>query len=152
MSPILFHRHYPSWATGFPDLSTTASTMEEMLSIPWVRSWTEAPNFVRFSISLASLDGEVYHNLMCELDGGASWWVLAHLDGRPDWLPIWDGEDAMCKRRAKDAARPAPPPLTRKQRAERRKYSKMAADAWDAQIEKLRPVLTPDDCLPKEPR
>lgn len=136
MTPVLFRRHYPGWATGFPARQAHASSMAEMLRIPWVRSWTKAPDFARFSVSS---DGPADHCLMCELDDGATWWVLAYMDTRPDWLPEWDSDGRL--HRAKEAARPAPPPLTPEQEAHRKRHGKMAADALAVQLDNLTPRL-----------
>lgn len=77
-------QHIPGWADGIPPESGEAETTAELLSQPWVVRWTEHPKFHRWS---QSAYGDRWL-LMCELNEGREWWVIAYLDAEPD-LPVW---------------------------------------------------------------
>jgi hypothetical protein len=76
-------RYRPAFFSGFDDEEAPADTVEELLAIPWVHSWTEDENFHRLSV----VDGM----LMAELNGGRTWWVIAMFDELGTFgLPAWE--------------------------------------------------------------
>lgn len=86
---MIVTRYRPAYFTGFPDEQVTVGTLADLMTVPWVAQWTEISTFHRFSV------GDYYGKglLMCELDEGQTWWVVAILDstdnlGLPRWQPI----------------------------------------------------------------
>jgi hypothetical protein len=59
----------------------------ELLALPFIARWREGPEFHRFSISRER------DLLLCELNGGRRWWVMAYLtaDNPTELLdlPVW---------------------------------------------------------------
>jgi hypothetical protein len=79
-------QHIPNWADIEPG-SGEFSTLEELLAVPFVASWKEAPNFLRYSKSKNMLMVELAPT-KSEPDG--SHWVLGYLsDPQAVDLPQW---------------------------------------------------------------
>lgn len=51
--------------------------LEQLLSIPFVKWYSDQPNFHLYSISIDE-DGT---SLMAETDGGHDWWVVCDIEG-----------------------------------------------------------------------
>jgi hypothetical protein len=83
---VRVRRYRPAFFTGFPDEEAYVDTLEQLLAISWISDWTQAEGFHRLSVS--------EDRLMCELDEGRKWWVVAILEcdgaafGLPQWEPV----------------------------------------------------------------
>lgn len=83
-------QHIPGFVDGIEPAEATFSTLDELLSVPFVARFREIVDpgkpFHRFSYSE---DGNL---LMAEYDEGRSWWVVGYLreavDGLPNWEPV----------------------------------------------------------------
>lgn len=76
-----FRAHCPGSVDGFSHPGVEG-TLAEILSDPWVHSWTRSPDFHRWSLS--------EFRLIAEVDGGDSQWVVGYLDPAPvGELPEW---------------------------------------------------------------
>ncbi len=71
-------QHIPSFFDTDKRERGEFSSVDELLSIPWVKSWSDDPTHYRYSI-VVSYDNEA--ELMVEHRGGRWWWVVAHLRG-----------------------------------------------------------------------
>lgn len=82
-------RYYPAFVdTDDPRIPFEFTNIADLLSIPWVAHWTEAPGFEGF---VKARDEERTH-LMAVLDDGFSWWVIGYLTNAQSVpLPIWKG-------------------------------------------------------------
>jgi hypothetical protein len=67
---------------GYPKALVEFNTLEELLAIPWVKSFSVHKTFYRYSVS-------DYH-LMAEYRGGREWWVIGQLKNNDIGLPKWD--------------------------------------------------------------
>jgi len=85
-------QYRPAFFSGF-DTEVVEDWDGDPLSVPWVASWARDPKFHRFSVSKP--------NLMAELDGGKTWWVVGIIDGGTPELPTWDSEAALVHMRAR---------------------------------------------------
>jgi hypothetical protein len=78
-------RHIPDFCEGFDKSRVNFTTTDELLSIDFVKSWSEDHKFHRFSIS-----DDCY--LMAEFKGGTVWYVIGRLAepvDLPKWKPIY---------------------------------------------------------------
>ena len=76
-------RYYPSFVDmRNPEGAVRFTTTEELLAIPFVKSWSEEKGFSHFALSADCL--------MAILDGGKGWWVIGRLtDPSMVDLPKW---------------------------------------------------------------
>lgn len=74
--------HIPNFASGFEPRCVGFDTLEELMEIPWVKSWKEAPQFHRYS-------ADSY--LMVEREDGYWWWAIGKLRN-PVGLPKWEAK------------------------------------------------------------
>lgn len=80
-------QYRPAFFEGFENETVEFDTLEELLAIPWVHSWseqkaipeTEEGGFDRYSKS----DG----HLMAELKGPRAWWVIGFIK-HPDLVDL----------------------------------------------------------------
>lgn len=75
--------HIPNFASGFESRCVSFDTLEELMEIPWVKSWKEAPQFHRFS-------ADSY--LMVEREDGYWWWAIGKLRHPVEGLPLWEAK------------------------------------------------------------
>ena len=85
------YQHIPNWSDADSETSKF-SDLDSLLSLPWVKSFSEQDGFHRFSVDRNN-EPNGSHWLMAELNGGKSWHVVgklsnASLDELPDWIPI----------------------------------------------------------------
>ena len=86
-------QHRPSYVTGFENEVKEFSSLEELLNIEFVKSFTFQPNgelnldFHQFSISKELGT----YLLMAEYNKGSNWWVVGYIDDNEitKKLPIW---------------------------------------------------------------
>lgn len=100
-------RYRPAFFEGFEDEENTFENTEQLLNIPWIKSFSNNPNFHRFSIGRDKNPHyttyfKPQHNLMAEYKDGAEWWVVAFIRDKDisgiDDLPEWDVAEATRKR------------------------------------------------------
>lgn len=77
-------RYRPAYFSGFDEESKRVSSIEELFNIPWIKNWSEEKRFYRFSLS--------DEWLMCELDEGGKWYVVAKMCDSKNrlGLPVWN--------------------------------------------------------------
>lgn len=91
---MIIKRYRPNYFSGFEgDYIINPGCFEDCLNIDWIKCWQEMPNFYKFSQShseyLDKGNSNHIYRLMCELDNGFKWWVVA-LCEQPFWqLPEW---------------------------------------------------------------
>ena len=83
---IHYKRYRPAFFEGFTSEEGEVETVAELLSIPWIDSWSKEPGFHQFSLSRDDLY-PTNGNLMAELDDGYLWWVVAK---------VWDDDIELC--------------------------------------------------------
>jgi len=82
-------QHRPAFFTGFDNEEVDFNTTEELLAIPFVKSFSTDRRFHRYSVSV-SPHGNTIH-LMCELDDGYEWWCVGRLLNMEGiTLPHWE--------------------------------------------------------------
>jgi hypothetical protein len=75
-------KHYPNWSEGFEDLTAEFGSTEELLEVPFVKSFRTHEGFSQFSIDGAYLMAEYHH--------GEEWWVVGRIEGVSEvQLPKW---------------------------------------------------------------
>ena len=92
-------RYRPSFFTGWEDEIVYFNTLEELINTSWVISFSNHPNFYRFSIDRKYAPSSNI-NLMAEYDNGRNWYVVAIiseydlelLKGLPEWVAVKDNE------------------------------------------------------------
>ena len=80
--------HIPSWFdTGHPPPEATADSIQELLSVDWIRRIAAGEIFTDRAFHQWSLSDNC---LIAEFDGGEFWWVVAYLTSdEPIPLPEW---------------------------------------------------------------
>ena len=84
-------QHRPAFFEGFDNEVNEFSTTEELLNIPFVKTFGEEPDFFQYSVSPRT--GEWAKSLlMAEYKNGTVWWVVGRLDSLegitlPEWEP-----------------------------------------------------------------
>lgn len=83
--------HVPGFVTGIEPNVADVATTAELLALPWVKQYEQAPD------PAYSFHRWVQHHghLMTEYNGGAVWFVVAYLSGDPVELPEWDEATAL---------------------------------------------------------
>lgn len=106
-------KYRPGYVSGYESVVDCVATQEQLLSLPYVATWARDPRFHRFSVSLSRYpDISRDAHLICELNGGGEWWVVAIIeDGETFGLPIWDSEVALKKREGLATQKPDQRPL-----------------------------------------
>lgn len=103
---ITLRQHLPNFITGFGPETATVALWAEAQELPWIKRWSEAEDFHRFSVSrekeprrLGNTGKPLTDRLMVEMRGGASWFVIAYVEsGELAELPDWkqpNKEDAL---------------------------------------------------------
>ena len=88
-------QYIPAFFSGFPRKEETFESQEELLSIPFVRGFSEHENgakdeyFHQYSINIRN------NNLMAECDNGKKWYVIGSIDDvtmltLPEWEPVYE--------------------------------------------------------------
>lgn len=83
-----YTQYRPAFFDGFDAENGEVSTLAELLAVPFIASWGEEPSFHRFSVSEYE-SGK--HTLLCELQEGRTWFVVAWVSEPFDELPRWPG-------------------------------------------------------------
>lgn len=86
-------QHAPSYSTCEKEMHHFVN-LEQLLSIPFVKWYSDQPNFDRYLISID--DDEV--SLMAQTDNGEGWWVVCDIEGdRKEIesldLPLFEDDD-----------------------------------------------------------
>ena len=88
--PVI-RQHRPAFFEGWENEVVNFNTVEELLAIPFVKNFSDQPNFDKYSISKSDM-GDM---LMAEYDGGLIWWVVGHLKEAEDLqIPVWNDHRA----------------------------------------------------------
>ncbi len=89
MSKIRQYR--PNYFSGFENETKEFSSLKELLSIEWVDSFRNQPDFHQFSINNPSSHSRSEYTLMAEYKNGNEWWVVGFIDENEiiKELPIW---------------------------------------------------------------
>lgn len=98
-APIIHVRQYrPAFFEGFDNWEGDVETREELLTIPFIKRWSDGeanPDFTRLSLSPNAPDPPIcQYNLMAEIRGNEEWWVVAILKIQPghpilEQMPEW---------------------------------------------------------------
>ncbi len=79
-------KYAPSFSHATDHPAAEFETLEELLEIPWVKNWAEAPNFLRYAQS-----EDLHSSAILMADLQHNWWVIGTLDqpvaGMPKWVP-----------------------------------------------------------------
>lgn len=92
-------RYRPDFFEGWEDEVICFNTLEELINTSWVTSFSNHPNFYRFSISRKYAPSKSIY-LMAEYDNGRKWYVVAIiseydlelLKDLPEWVAVKDEE------------------------------------------------------------
>lgn len=90
---MIAKQHAPSYSTCEKEMHHFLN-LEQLLSIPFVKWYSDQPNFDRYLISID--DDEV--SLMAQTDNGEGWWVVCDIEGdRKEIesldLPLFEDDD-----------------------------------------------------------
>lgn len=73
---MIAKQYAPSYSTCEKEMHHFVN-LEQLLSIPFVKWYSDQPNFDRYLISID--DDEV--SLMAQTDNGEGWWVVCDIEG-----------------------------------------------------------------------
>lgn len=76
-------QYRPAFFEGFDAETVAFDTWDEILAIPWVKKFSERPEFHQFSMS--------NNHLMAEYRGGREWWVCGIVQYPLPDAPQWGG-------------------------------------------------------------
>lgn len=83
-------RYRPAYFSGYEDESASFNSLDDLMKIEWIASWTEHKDFHQFSISREQW-------LMCEVKDGTQWWVVGYFEqvynDVAKSFPIWTPKD-----------------------------------------------------------
>lgn len=90
---MIAKQHAPSYSTCEKEMHHFVN-LEQLLSIPFVKWYSDQPNFDRYLISID--EDEV--SLMAQTDNGEGWWVVCDIEGdRKEIesldLPLFEDDD-----------------------------------------------------------
>jgi len=91
-------QYRPAFFSGYENETREFNSLDELLQIEWVASWTEYEDFYRFSICKHSRDKHPY-TLIVELNEGFKWLVIgfidndSYIDKLPNWIAKYKGGD-----------------------------------------------------------
>lgn len=78
-------QYRPNYYSGFENEEVEFNSVDELLNISWVKSFSEDKSFYRYSIS--------DEHLMVECNNGYDWYVIGMLDAPFNGLPKWKAKD-----------------------------------------------------------
>lgn len=81
-------QRFPNFFSGFTPSEHDVYSLQELKNLDFVKRWMSNKTFHQFSISVGRRE---LAYLMCELDGGKEFWVIAYLkDFEGFELPNWE--------------------------------------------------------------
>ncbi len=86
-------QYRPTFYSGFTNKEVEFDTVEELLNIDFVKSWSEDKGFCRYSLS-----GD---HLMAEFNNGKNWWVVCFIRCTLD-LPQFKAQKTRTKKKRLD--------------------------------------------------
>jgi len=89
----IIKQYRPAYFSGYENKTNNFNSLDELLNIEWVKSFSEYKDFFRFSIEIAD-EREKNHTLLAEYKNGESWYVIGFIDKDTcklsDELPIFN--------------------------------------------------------------
>lgn len=86
---VTVKQRFPNSSTNFKPEQVKCSSVEEVMSVPFVKRWMQANNnFYRFCKTTCKT---APHYLICETNRGEQYWAIAFLEGDVEQLslPEW---------------------------------------------------------------
>jgi hypothetical protein len=89
-------QYRPPFFSGYENETKRFNSLEELLKIEWIYSWTEYADFYRFSICKHSREKQPF-TLMAELNEGRKWFVIGFIDNDfyINELPKWVKNESL---------------------------------------------------------
>jgi len=89
-------QYRPAYFEGYKNEENKFNSIDELLNIPWIKSFSKYDDFYQFSLE-RDKDGfyNFQHSLMAEFKKGKEWWVVGNinekdihlLDKMIEWKP-----------------------------------------------------------------
>jgi chloramphenicol O-acetyltransferase len=74
----IIKQYRPAYFSGYENKTNSFNSLDELLNIDWVKSFSEYKDFFRFSIEIAD-EREKNHTLLGEYKNGQSWYVIGFI-------------------------------------------------------------------------